>query len=69
MAKALKDMSINELEVTIHDLTKQRQVIRDKAIQAQAVLAKKLEQQRVSKLLGRDVQLVEVSSIESEEDA
>lgn len=69
MAKALKDMSINELEVTIHDLTKQRQVIREKAIQAQAVLAKKLEQQRVSKLLGRDVQLVEVSSIESEEEA
>lgn len=69
MAKALKDMSINELEVTIQDLTKQRQVIREKAIQAQAVLAKKLEQQRVSKLLGRDVQLVEVSSIESEEDA
>jgi len=69
MAKALKDMSINELEVTIHDLTKQRQVIRGKAIQAQAVLAKKLEQQRVSKLLGRDVQLVEVSSIESEEEA
>jgi len=69
MAKALKDMSINELEVTIQDLTKQRQVIREKAIQAQAVLAKKLEQQRVSKLLGRDVQLVEVSSIESEEEA
>jgi len=31
--------------------------------------AKKLEQQRISKLLGRDVQLVEVSSIESEEEA
>lgn len=69
MAKALKDMTINELEVTIQDLTKQRQVIREKAIQAQAVLAKKLEQQRISKLLGRNVQLVEVSSIESEDEA
>lgn len=69
MAKALKDMSIKELEKHIQVLTIQRQLIRLDAIVAQEELAKKLEQQRVSKLLGRDVQLVEVSSIESEDDA
>ncbi|WP_289283302.1 MULTISPECIES: hypothetical protein [unclassified Methylophaga] len=69
MAKAIKDMSIKELEKHIQVLTIQRQLIRLDAIVAQEELAKKLEQQRISKLLGRDVQLVEVSSIESEEEA
>lgn len=67
MAKALKDMSVAELETHIQTLTIQRQWIHDEAVVAQQALASKIEQQRVSKLLGRDVQLVEVAGIESEE--
>ena len=67
MAKALKDMSVAELESTAFELTKKRHAIREQAIAVQTELGKRNEQERISKLLGRNVQIVEVPGIESEE--
>lgn len=67
MTKALSIMSVEELEGAIQDMTRQRQKLREQALYAGQLLAKKLEARRVSRLLGRDVQIVEAKGIESAE--
>lgn len=67
MTKALSIMSVEELEGEIQDMTRQRQKLREQALYAGQLLAKKLEARRVSRLLGRDVQIVEAKGIESAE--
>lgn len=67
MTKALSIMSVEELESAIQDMTRERQKLRERAIYAQQLLASKLESRRVSRMLGRDVQIVEAKGIESAE--
>lgn len=65
--KALETMSVKELEQESYRLTAQRQALRQEALAVQDMLGKRVEEQRISKLIGRDVQLVEVASIASGE--
>lgn len=67
MSKKLSEMSVDELEALSYGLTAQRQAIRKQALAVQAQLGKKLEAQRVSQLLGRNVQIIDVPAIESVE--
>lgn len=67
MDKPLDQMSVEELEQESYRLTVARQDIRQRGIMVQEWLSKRLEEQRVSKLLGRDVQIVEASGIDSGE--
>ncbi len=65
--KTLEQMSVKELEQESYRLTDQRKAIRDEALVVQAMLGKRVEEQRISRLIGRDVQIVEAKSIDSEE--
>lgn len=60
-------MSVKELEQESYRLTEKRQALRKEALAVQEMLGKKNEQQRISQLLGRDVQIIEAPSIDSDE--
>lgn len=63
----LNELTIPQLNALVKDLTHERLEIRKKALAVQAVLSKKIESAKVSKLLGRNVQVLDVKGIESEE--
>lgn len=65
--KTLEQMSVKELEQESYRLTAERQAVRKKALVVQEILGKRVEEQRISQLLGRDVQLVNVPGIKSAE--
>lgn len=65
MTKSLDKMTVNELEQEAFKLTAERVKLRDKQLAVQSVLGRKLEDERISKLLGRDVQIVTAQGIES----
>lgn len=65
--RTLEQMSVKELEQESYRLTEERHAIRKEALAVQAMLGKRVEEQRISQLIGRDVQIVEATSIESEE--
>lgn len=65
--KNLDKMTVAELEQRTYELTAQRGDIRKQAMDVQAMLSIRLDEQRVSQLLGRNVQLVDVEAIESGE--
>lgn len=67
MSKTLEQMSVKELENESYRLTAARQAIRVEALAVQQMLGKRVEEQRISKLLGRDVQVVDATAIESAE--
>lgn len=67
MTKALIEMTVVELEQTSYRLTEERQLLRVKQLAVQSLLGKRVEEQRISKLLGRDVQVIEATGIESTE--
>jgi glutaminase len=67
MTKALIEMSVEELEQESYKLTEQRRLVRVKALAVQNMLSKRVEEQRISKMLGREVQVVDVESIDSDE--
>ena len=60
-------MSISELETEQRVLTAQRKAIKGQAKILVSVLDQKLESARVSKILGREVQVVGASSVVSAE--
>ena len=64
MSQELKDLSVEQLEALSFELTAKRQAIRQKAIAVQKMLGQKNEQLRVNKLLGREVTIIEPTSIE-----
>lgn len=64
MSQELNDLSIEQLEALSFELTAQRQAIRQQAIAVQKMLGQKNEQLRVNKLLGREVTIIEPTSIE-----
>ena len=65
--KTLEQMSVKELEQQSYRLTAKRQAIRKEALAVQQMLGKRVEEQRISQLIGRDVQLIDASSIDSKE--
>lgn len=65
MPKALVDMTVKELEQTSYEFTEQRRLLRVKQLAVQSMLSTRVEEQRISRLLGRDVQLVDANSIKS----
>lgn len=67
MTKALNIMTVEELEAELQKLTIQRQKLRERAVYTTELLGQRLEARRVSRLLGRDVQIVEAKGIESAE--
>ena len=68
MSQELNDLSIEQLEALSFELTAQRQAIRQQAIAVQKMLGQKNEQLRVNKLLGREVTIIEPTSIEPAKD-
>ncbi len=66
--KELEKLSINELESMSYRLTAERLAIRKKALLVQRVLSDKIEASQVSKMLGREVQVIEPEAIGSAED-
>ena len=65
----LQDLTIEQLEAHAQNLTQKRQQIRTQGVAVQQVLSQKLEQQRISQLLGRPVQVIDASGVESAEKA
>ena len=59
MAKKLADMTVKELEAESYHLTTERQAIRQKGIAVQKMLGKRVEDRRASRLLGREVKVVD----------
>lgn len=67
MNNDLSKMNVEALENLSYQLTEQRQALRKQALKVQQVLGTKLEAKRISDLLGRPVQIIEVKSIEGAE--
>lgn len=67
MSKSLDEMTLSELESLSYSLTAQRQALKQRAVDVQVMIGRRVDEERVSKLLGRDVQFVASKSIESEE--
>jgi hypothetical protein len=67
MGQELSEMSVEQLEALSYELTAQRQFLRKQALAVQTELGKKIEARHVSKILGREVQIVEVPAIEGAE--
>ena len=65
----LQDLTVEQLESLAQQLTRQRLAIRTQGVAVQKVLGQKLEQQRISQLLGRPVQVIDASGVESAEQA
>ncbi len=65
--KSLKNMTIEQLEKEAQNLMAERAKLRSKMLAVQDELGRKIENQRISKMLGKDVQVVDAQGIESEE--
>lgn len=63
----LNGLGVEDLEALSYELTKARQDIRAYAMNVQDALGRKNEAARISKLLGRDVQILEATGIKSAE--
>jgi len=67
MSKNLENMTVAELEAESYRLTQARLEIRKEAVAVQAMLSQRIDEQRISQLLGREVQLVNVPGIENKD--
>lgn len=68
-ANPIAGMSVEELEQESYRLNAEIQALRKLAIAVQDELGKKNEQARISQLLGRPVQVVDVPTIEVPEES
>ncbi|MEQ1636710.1 MAG: hypothetical protein ABL903_08450 [Methylococcales bacterium] len=68
MSNPLSEMTVLELEQESYRLNDEIQALRKQAIEVQNWLGKRNEDMRVSQLLGRPVQVVEIPTVEVPED-
>ena len=67
MSNFLEDLSVADLESRLMLNKDSRRELKEHALEIAAVLDRKRESERVSKILGRDVQVLGVESVESTE--